>query len=251
MKPGPKASLLVGKPIEDAAMLADFDTEGKDSTPVQSSQPGQITIHSDVTEFHTDSFTCKPMAPLSDGDILAMMGAYSYERVAYHEGSKNIPTLPGGAFGEALRRLPVFAVVTTLNGRRQSVLPGILTMKIALGAGQVVHSGGYQIEALTPLKSGETVDVLVVGNALLSAQHAYGEKVTDAGHATPFFAAFKDDMDRVDCASAIEAWRITMAHALGEDYPKADRLDSSQPDFVRNPTKKPLERSNERHLFRP
>lgn len=105
---------------------------------------------------------------------------------------------------------PLAAMVKCSNGKFQGLYPAILKAKTDIGAGKLLHSDGYQIEAKRTIKAGESFSVLAVGDGLLSIEVA--ERATKDSDGKPWFTAFKDDMKPNDRTCAIEAWRIEKEH---------------------------------------
>jgi hypothetical protein len=181
---------------------------------------GQLSVDFDFQAFENNSFTYTPVQALKKGDAVAAMvsedqawsvdTAGDRQRRQDEKGYSTKGRTSSRDLTAMLAECPVVAMVKTSDGNFHSLYPAILKAKTDIKAGNVVHSDGYQIQAERSVKAGESISVLVLGDAILSIEAAPSPSVV--AHSKPWFTAFKDDMKPNDHASAIEAWRTEKQH---------------------------------------
>ncbi|MGA2155524.1 MAG: hypothetical protein ABSH37_14000 [Bryobacteraceae bacterium] len=168
---------------------------------------GQIRVGSDVSPIENKIFSCIPvvsfLGSIKKGDVLAaQVSADQAWNVDYYQGVKIVAAQLkiGDQYVDFFR-------LGTVN--KKMVFPANLTAKVAMKSGVVIHSDGYEVKAARSVHVGDSIPVIVVDAAILSAEAAAGPKgVTGAN---PWFTAFKELQSRDD-AAAIAAWRIVRAH---------------------------------------
>jgi hypothetical protein len=196
---------------QPAISIAGNSTTGKSRTVLG----GQLQVAFDFQAFENNSFSCTPVQPLKKGDVVAAMvsddqawsadTAGDRQRRQDEKGYATKGRTSSRDMTAMLSKYPVVSMVKTSDGTFHSLYPGILKSKTDIKAVNVFHSDGYQIAAERPVKAGEAISVLVVGDGILSI-----EGTVDGSK--PWFAAFKDDMKPSDRASAIQAWRTGKEH---------------------------------------
>ena len=91
-----------------------------------------------------------------------------------------------------------------------SIFPAVLKAKIDIKAGETVRLDGWQVETKRAVKAGDTVPVLLFGDALLSVEPSEGAK--DKSDAKPWFAAYKEGTKLSDRPALVEVWRVENEH---------------------------------------
>lgn len=139
-----------------------------------------------------------PGPALQEGDKVAAQvsqdQAWSVDKRAFKVGTNQIT-------------YPIMAMVRSTDGFH-SIFPAVLKAKIDIKAGETLRLDGYQVETKRALKTGDTIPVLLIGDALLSVEAAEGNK----SDATPLFAAYKDGTKVSDRAPLVEVWRVENEH---------------------------------------
>ena len=152
---------------------------------------GQVSVKRDISFVNNEAFSYTPVHPLKKGDVLAA-------KVSQDEGWSVAVAklLVGGKYVD----YPALATI-----RNRTVYPAVLKTKLTIQAGAVIHSGGYIIEVKRPVKIGDTIPVVCVGDdAVLS--------VGAGSEAEPWFSAFKEGIGLKDRAADVKAWRTEKNH---------------------------------------
>jgi hypothetical protein len=171
--------------------------------PIGSQVAGTITLSEnpsvdmpdrDPFTYSNDAFAC--IFVQMKGEVLA---AYISEAGAWS--LNTMPVLDG----KDTLEYPVIASVKGSDGVVRTVLPATMKAKVAVATGSI-RSGGYLIETKRPIKSGDSIPVLVIsGASVLSVEAASAKPTSDA---EPWLIAIREKSTaKSDRAAAIEAWR--------------------------------------------
>lgn len=179
--------------VEQPAITISSGGDGKYRTFLA----GNADIKSDLaTGAEHTSFGYKVAHPLKQGDKVAVQMSedqtWSLEKHSMQVGTKTF-------------ECPILAEVKCSDGKFRSLLPAILTAKSDIIAGSVIHTDGFEIEANRSIKAGDSISMLLVGDALLSIEMAEADT-------KPLLTVFKTGTQPNERASAAEAWRITLDH---------------------------------------
>jgi hypothetical protein len=158
---------------------------------------GAISVGGDISTIETKSFTCTPVQSFKKGDKVA---AFVSEDQVW-----SVDTHPLQV-GTSQVVFPILGIVKA-SGSFQTLLPGVLRVKIDIGAGEALRADGYEIVAKRAVSAGNSISVLIVEDALLSVEAAGA--AGKGGGEKPWFVAFKDGAKSTARASAVETWRIT------------------------------------------
>lgn len=185
--------------IERPAISISAGADGKYRTFLA----GQVDVKSDLdagAEYNW--FGYKAAHPLKKGDKIATQMSedqiWSMERHSMQVGMKQA-------------EYPIIAEVKGADGKFRSLLPAILKVKSDISPGSVIQADGFELETKRLLKAGDSISMLLVGNALLSIEAAEGSNQTDG--ARPFFTVFKTGTQPDERVLAMESWRIVTEHA--------------------------------------
>ena len=191
------AILLAWLSLAHSALFATANAQLAGTITLEAN-PSVDTPGPDGFTYSNEAFACDFVQV--KGEVLV---AYTSE-----SGAMSINTMPV-TDGENVVRYPVMSTIKVLGGEFRIVLPAVLKAKIIIKTGDIVHYGGYVIEATRTIKAGDSISVLVVGGtSVLSVEAGEGAK--------PWFTAFKEGAKlNNDRAAAFEAWRIE------KDYAKA------------------------------
>jgi hypothetical protein len=161
---------------------------------------GEISISADISAIDTKVFTCTPVQPFKKGDKVAAQvsedQAWSVDKRALRVGANQVT-------------YPILAMVKSSDGFH-SIFPALLKSKIDIRASETLRLDGYQVETKRAVKAGDTIPVLLIGDALLSVEPADGAK--DKSDTKPWFAAYKDSTKLSDRPALVEVWRVENEH---------------------------------------
>jgi len=202
------ASTLASAQVPSMSTEGHRDTQG--NAVYETYLAGQIKVLSDISPVENKAFSCIPVVPLNHlgypkkGDVLAaQVSADRAWSVDYYMGVEIVTVQL--KIGNWYYDFPRLGVVN-----KQTVFPANLTAKVAIEPGAVLHFDGYEVRATRSVKARDSVPVIVVGDAILSAEAAEGAKTRN--DVRPWFTAFKKDVQSKENAAAIEAWRIVRNH---------------------------------------
>jgi hypothetical protein len=157
---------------------------------------GEISISGDISAIDTKAFTCTPAQLFKNGDKVAAQvsqdQAWSVDKRALRVGTNQLT-------------YPIMAMVKSSDGFHR-IFPALLKTKIDIKAGEPLRFDGYQIETKPVVKAGDTIPVLLIGDAMLSVEPAEGAK--DKSDTKPWFAAYKDGTKLSDRPALVEVWRV-------------------------------------------
>lgn len=193
---GAWACILASAQVPSISTQQRRDANGK--TVTETFFAGQIKVLSDISTIENKAFSCIPVVSLKKGDILPaqVSGDQSWDAVVQAQLK----------IGSRYYDFPRLGVVN-----KQTIFPADLTIKVAIPSGVVIRSDGYEVKATRFVKAGDSIPVIVVGDAILSADAAKGS--TPSLDLKPWLAAFKKmDIKSKDEVAAIEAWRIVRDH---------------------------------------
>jgi hypothetical protein len=190
--------------------------------------PGQSTyVDSDIRlvvdypAIAAKAFTATPVQPLHKGNVLPSKG------VIGPLGLTQMWSLRTHAFALASQTLtyPVIGSVRCSNfsatGSFTRVIASTTSIKADLKAGQVLHSGGYLVQAAQPIKAGESIPSLLVtffGKFfILSLAEAPQSQKKDLAP-QPRLSIADDRATPADRDIALEAWRVANQSARAGLY---------------------------------
>lgn len=139
---------------------------------------GTIGVKKALSNIDCDAFICTLVMSVTAGEKIS----------AFVTEGRYALSMTNVKLGEFA--FPFVAVVQSSSGEVFTTFPAILKAKIDIKAGSVLHSNGFSIETKRPIKTGDTVPVLVVGDNILSVE-AVG-KTADGSEAKPWFTAFRE-----------------------------------------------------------
>jgi hypothetical protein len=190
--------------------------------------PGQPTfVDSDIRlvvdypPVATKAFTTTPVLPLKKGavqpakGVIGPLGLTQMWSLLLHPFTIGAQTL----------NYPVIGSVRCSNfsatGSFTRVIASTTTIKADLKAGEVLHSGGYLIEAKQPIKAGETIPTLLVTFLgkyfILSIEDAPQAQKKDLAP-QPRLAIVSERATPADRDIALEAWRTSNQSARAGLY---------------------------------
>jgi hypothetical protein len=142
-----------------------------------------------------NTFTCTVVKPLSDGDVLASMGARGQ--------SWSIETNAAGD--------PIFAMLKGTDGQDRALLPAVLKLKIDIKAGAVLHIStegklSFDVETKRAIKAGDSISVLYINGPSIISFEA-DDRTGTSSEAQPWFTAFVDDEKPASRRGDVDAWR--------------------------------------------
>jgi hypothetical protein len=135
---------------------------------------GTIVLKKGLSSIDGGAFTCTLLKPVVAGEEWSafVMGSQS----------RSMSNVEMGQFA-----YPILAMITVSGGKVFTVVPATLRAKIDINLGAVLHSKGYAIETKHPVKAGDTIPVLVVGDNIVSVDPLEGTNETD--RSKPWFIA--------------------------------------------------------------
>ena len=123
--------------------------------------------------------------------------------------------------GNDVYQYPILAMVKCADGNYHGIFPAVLKTKVNYKAGQLIHANGYAINASYPVKAGDVIPVLCIGNKEGDAPSLLSIEATKGAGAKPWFSAFPDCATMKDNDIAISAWRTEKERAsLSHDFSK-------------------------------
>jgi hypothetical protein len=180
-----------------------------------------IRLVVDYPAIAAKAFTAAPVQPLHKGNVLPAKG------VIGPLGLTQMWSLRTHAFALASQTLtyPVIGSVRCSNfsatGSFTRVIASTTSIKADLKAGQVLHSGGYLVQAAEPIKAGETIPSLLVtffGKFfILSLAEAPQSQKKDLAP-QPRLSIADDRATPADRDIALEAWRVANQSARAGLY---------------------------------
>jgi len=135
---------------------------------------GNIVVRKDLSNIDSDAFICTPVKQLKAGETISAFVTQS------HSLSMGNVKLKQFAY-------PFVAMVKSSNGEAFTIFPAVLKAKIDIKTGNVMHLKGFAIETKRPIKAGDKIPVLVIGDNILSVDAV---KRTDGSEDMPWFTAF-------------------------------------------------------------
>jgi len=175
------------------------------------------TIGDVLTTVSSKSFTTTLVTPYEKGKSLVLDNscgkqAWSYDSVDFVIGGKTVTH-------------PVVGIVDCHDPNFAStVLASKTVISVDIKAGEVLHLGGYLIDANRAIKAGETLPTLLLFSngkySIISIEEApKGENKGDAAKSQPLLTFFDEHMDLSERTFAVEAWRLANKWASRPSIP--------------------------------
>lgn len=191
----------------------------------QSARPAlldsDIRLVVDYSPIVSKAFVTTPVEPLRKGRVLPAKG------ILGPLGLTQMWSLRSHAFAVGSQTLayPVVGSVRCSNfsdiGSFTRVIASATQIKVALKAGEALHSGGYLIEASQAIRAGETIATLLVSFSgktfILSLEEAAQSQKKELA-AQPRWSIVSERASAADRAIALEAWRTANQSAKAGLY---------------------------------
>jgi hypothetical protein len=171
-----------------------------------------IRLVVDYPTIATQGFTCAPVLPLKKGAVLPAKGAIGPLGLTQMWSLRQHPF----PLGSRTVNYPVIGSVRCSNfsatGSFTRVIASTTSIKADLKAGQLLHSGGYLIQANQPIHAGETIPTLLVvfsdKTFIFSIEEAPQSQKKDLSP-QPRLAIASERAKPADHDIALEAWRTS------------------------------------------
>ena len=180
-----------------------------------------IRLVVDYPPIASKAFATTPVQPLHKGTVLPAKG------ILGPLGLTQMWSLRSHAFtvGSQTLTYPVVGSVRCSNfsdtGSFTRVIASTTQIKVALKAGEALHSGGYLIEASQAIRAGETIPTLLVTFSgktfILSLEDAPQSQKKDLAP-QPRWSIVSERASAADRAIALEAWRTANQSAQAGLY---------------------------------
>lgn len=144
--------------------------------------------------FENPVFSCTPVRPLKSGDVLAAKVSNAH--------SQSVDNVP-------LNNIP-YPILFMSAGAAS--YPAVVKLKVALKAGQVINSGGYEIKVTRAVTAGESIPVLVVGGKWTWKSKSVLSESTAQGATEPWFTAFDESKKSDFRADAMKLWQMEQSY---------------------------------------
>ena len=141
-------------------------------------QLGTIKVKKTQSNIDSDAFTCTPAHPIGAGEE-------GWSAFVTDNQALSMSNVQMGQFA-----YPIVAMVKTSDGRVFTIVPAILKAKIDINAGAGLHSKGYTVETKRPVKAGDEIAVLLVGDNILSVEEL--EEAKESSEVKPWLIIFPD-----------------------------------------------------------
>jgi len=180
-----------------------------------------IRLVVDYPPIATKAFTSAPVLPLHKGAVQPAKGIIGPLGLTQMWSLR----LHAFALGAQTLSYPVIGSVRCSNfsatGSFTRVIASTTSLKVDLNAGEVLHSGGYRIEAAQPIHAGETFPTLLVAFSdktfILSIEAAPQSQKKDLAP-QPRLAIVSERATPADRTIALEAWRTSNQSARAGLY---------------------------------